>query len=177
MTQFSLHSAETAPEAARPILNEAQQNYGFIPNLMRVMAESPATLEGYTTLMGIFEKTSFDATEKQAILLAVSAENGCHYCLAAHGTIAAMQGVPRDVIDAVSQGQTLADERLDVLVRLTRSLVATRGWPEGALVEQFLALGYSQAQYLEIVLGVALKTLSNYVNRAADTPIDEAFAA
>ena len=177
MPQFTLHSAETAPEAARPILDNVQRGFGFVPNLIRVMAESPATAEAYTTLMGLFEKSAFDAIEKEVILLAVSKENECGYCLAAHGKVAAMKGVPAVVIAAIRSGASIADERLQLLVQLVRSIVGTRGWPDQALVEKFYALGYARQHYLEIVLAVAMKTLSNYVNHAADTPLDEAFAA
>ena len=177
MTRFPLHSAETAPEAAKPILNNVERGFGFVPNLMRVMAASPATLEAYTTLMGLVEKSAFNAIEKEVIVLAVSKENACAYCLAAHGKVAAMKGVPPAVIAAIGAGAPIADERLQLLVTLVRAIVGTRGWPDQALVERFYALGYTPRHYLEIVLAVAMKTLSNYVNHAANTPIDEAFAA
>lgn len=177
MTQFTLHSAETAPEAARPILNNVQKGFGFVPNLMRIMAGSPETLEAYTTLMRLFERTSFDKKEKEVILLAVSQENGCDYCLAAHSTTAVMKGVPQDFIDAIRSDRSLTDERLDVLVSLVRSIVSSRGWPDAELVERFSDLGYSNQQYLELLLAVSLKTLSNYVNHAADTPVDQEFKA
>ena len=106
----------------------------------------------------------------------MSKENECGYCLAAHDKVAAMKGVPPAVIAAIRAGAPIADERLQLLVTLVRSIVGTRGWPDQALVETFYALGYTQRHYLEIVLAVAMKTLSNYVNHAADTPIDEAFA-
>ena len=177
MTRFPLHTLETAPEAAKPILHNVQRSYGFIPNLIAIMAQSPATAEAYTTLMGLFEKSAFEEIEKQLILLAVSKENECSYCLAAHGKVAAMKGVPAALIQAVRAGVPIADERLQLLVALVRSIVATRGWPEPALSERFFELGYTPQHYLEIVLAVALKTLSNYVNHAANTPLDEAFAA
>jgi uncharacterized peroxidase-related enzyme len=177
MSKFSLHSIDTAPGASKTILVDVQKSFGFVPNLMRVMAESPPTLQAYTTLMRLFEKSAFDTTEKEIILLAVSKENECGYCLSAHAKVAAMKGVPLEVIEAVRAGAPLADGRLQLLVELVRSIVATRGWPDQALVERFYALGYTQQQHLEIVFAVAMKTLSNYVNHAADTPIDEALAA
>ena len=74
-------------------------------------------------------------------------------------------------------GAPVADERLQLLVELVRSIVSTRGWPDQSLVERFYGLGYTHQHYLEIVLGVTMKTLSNYINHAADTPVNEAFAA
>ena len=177
MTRFPLHTLETAPAAAKPVLHGVQKNLGFIPNLVAIMASSPATAEAYTTLMGLFEKSAFNTIEKQVILLAVSKENECGYCLSAHAKLAAMKGVAPAVIAAVRNGVPLADERLQALVALVRTIVRTRGWPEPALSERFFALGYTHQHYLELVLAVTFKTLSNYVNHAANTPLDEAFAA
>ncbi len=60
---------------------------------------------------------------------------------------------------------------------LTRSVVETRGWPTEAAKEAFFAAGYGASEYLEVIVGVTVKTLSNYVNHAADTPLDTAFEA
>lgn len=177
MSNFHLHSIDSAPEASGTILTNVQKSLGFVPNLMRVMAESPPALEAYTTLMRLFEKSAFDTTEKQAILLAVSSENGCGYCLSAHSKLAAMKGVRQEIISAVRAGAPVADERLQALVELVRSIVRTRGWPDQELVDRFYGFGYTQQHYLEVVLAVTFKTLSNYVNHAADTPVDEALAA
>ncbi len=175
MTTFPLHSSETAPEASKELLNSAQKRLGFVPNLMRVMAEVPVTLEAYQTLMALFEKTSFSPTETEVVTLSVSNTNGCDYCLAAHSTVAAMKKVPADVIKAAATGGDLADAKLDALAKLTRSIVETRGWPEETLLEAFYGQGYTTANYLELLVGVTMKTLSNYVNHQANTPIDEAF--
>ncbi len=175
MTTFPLHSTETAPEASKDLLNGAQKMLGFVPNLMRVMAEAPVALEAYQTLMGLFEKTSFSATEKEVITLSMSKANGCDYCLAAHSTVATMKKVPVDIIEAARTGATIDGSTLDVLARLTRQIAETRGWPEEVLVEEFYGQGYTPKNYLELLVGVTMKTLSNYVNHRANTPIDEVF--
>jgi alkylhydroperoxidase family enzyme len=54
--------------------------------------------------------------------------------------------------------------------------VEQRGWVEPDQMNDFLDAGYSSQQALEVVLGIGLKTLSNYTNHLADTPLDEAFA-
>ncbi len=146
-----------------------------MPNLFRVMAEAPAAAEAYTTIMGIFENSSLSDAEKQTVLLSASLANECDYCMAAHSTIAAMKGVPTEIIDALRSGTTLPDTRLDAVAVLTRSVVETRGWPSEAAKEAFFAAGYGASEYLEVIVGVTVKTLSNYVNHAADTPVDDAF--
>ena len=59
MSIFSIHTEQTAPEASRAILEGAKAKYGFLPNLLGGLAESPAALEAYVTLSGIFDKSSF----------------------------------------------------------------------------------------------------------------------
>ena len=177
MTTFPVHSLDTAPDASKPILIAVQKSFGFVPNLYRVMAEAPAAAEAYASLMDIFGRTSFTATEKQTVLLSVSYVNGCEYCVAAHSTVAAMQKVPAKVIESLRNGTPIEDPRLEALARLTREIVETRGWPSEEAKSAFTAAGFAAAQYLEVVLGVTLKTLSNYINHAADTPLDDAFSA
>lgn len=173
---YQVHTAETAADSAREILAGAQKHYGFVPNLLGTMAEAPALLKAYTTLSRIFEESSFDAAERQVVLLTVSYENGCDYCIAAHSVIAEMQRVPGPVVAAIRDGQPIPDPKLQALRRFTAAVVGTRGQPSDAEVDAFVAAGYGRQQVLEVVLGVGIKTLSNYTNHIAETPLDTAFA-
>ncbi len=177
MTTFPVHSSETAPEGSKPILAAVQKKFRFVPNLFRVMAEAPAAGEAYMAVMDIFERSSLSDAEKQTVLLSVSFVNGCDYCMAAHSTVAGMKNVPAEIIEALRSGTALPDPKLDALAVLTRSIVETRGWPTEAAKEAFFAAGYGTREYLEVIVGVTVKTLSNYVNHAADTPLDTAFEA
>ncbi len=175
MTTFPVHSSETAPEGSKPVLAAAQKKFGFVPNLIRVLAEAPAAAEAYTTIMDIFERSSLSDAEKQTVLLSVSFVNECEYCVAAHTMVAGMKNVPAEIIEALRSGTTLPDPKLDALAVLTRSIVETRGWPTEAAKGAFFAAGYGTGEYLEVIVGVTVKTFSNYVNHAADTPLDPAF--
>ena len=143
MTTFPIHTIESAPEASKPLLEKAQKQIGFIPNLLGALAEAPAALETYQALGPLFEKASFSPTETEVITLSVSVTNGCDYCLAAHSTIANMKKVPAGVIEAARVGATLNDPKLEALAQLTRNVVETRGWPEEELLAEFHAQGYT----------------------------------
>ncbi len=175
MTMFPVHSTVTAPDEAKPILAKAQKKFGFVPNLIGVLAEAPAAAEAYLAVMEIFEKTSLSDAEKQTVLLSASHVNGCEYCMAAHSTVASMKKVPAGIIEALRSGTTLPDARLDALAELVRSVVVTRGWPTEDAKEGFYAAGYGTREYLEVILGVSVKTLSNYANHETGTPLDAAF--
>lgn len=151
------------------------ERYGIVPNLFGVLAEAPTAIKAYFSLSGIFEQSSFTPLEQQVVLLAVSIENRCEYCVAAHSAIAKRSGVPDDVLSALRQGRPLPDARLNALYRLTRMLVEKRGLVSNADVSDFLDAGFSRANLLEIIVGIAQKTLSNYVNHIAATPVDAPF--
>jgi len=176
MTEFTIHTAQTAPERARPILEGAEKALGFVPNLYGVLAESPAALEAYTTLSKIFETSSFDATERQIVYLTTNFENGCNYCMAAHSFLADMQKIDPEVTAALRDGRPIADPKLNALSQFTAQVHRNRGWVSDADTEAFLNAGYTTAHVIEVLLGVAHKTLSNYVNHLAKTPVDDAFA-
>jgi len=173
---YTVHTPETAPEVARETLAGAKKAFGFVPNLLGVMAEAPALVKAYTTLSRIFDETSFSPAERQVVLLTVSYENGCEYCIAAHSVIAGMQKVPADVVGAIRDGKPIADAKLEVLRRFTAAVTKTRGWPSEDETTAFVNVGYTKAQVLEVILGVGMKTLSNYTNHIAKTPLDGAFA-
>jgi uncharacterized peroxidase-related enzyme len=175
MPKFPIHDMSTAPGASRQVLEQSQKSLGFVPNLYAMLAESPAMLKGYATLSAIFEGTSLSATERQTVLLAVSAENGCEYCVAAHTAIAGMQGVSPAVVKSLRDGEALADPKLQALREFTREVVRSRGLPGEAAIAAFFQAGYTKTHVLDVILGVGLKTMSNYANHIAATPLDVAF--
>jgi len=177
MTQFDMHTIETAPEGSKKILEGVTAKFTFLPNLIGKMAEAPATLEAYTTLAGIFDKADLSATERQVIMMTVNRLNGCTYCMAAHSTISRMTGVTDDVIEALRTNTVIADPKLEALRQFTIVMHETRGWPTDEAVQAFLAVGYTKQTMLEVVLGISYKTISNYTNHLAHTPVDDAFSA
>jgi len=176
MADFKPLTLQTADPAGRKVLEQVQENYGFIPNLLGNMAHAPATAKGYLALGQLVGETSFDATEQQVILLAVSRYNQCEYCVGAHSAISAMEKLPADVIESIRSDEPIADSKLEALRTFTTRVVDQRGWLSDEDIGDFLAAGYSRAQILEVVLGVAMKTISNYTNHIAGTELDAAFA-
>ena len=129
-------------------------------------------------LDGVFEKGSFTALERQLILLAASVENNCNYCIAAHSTIAKgfLHAAP-ETVSAIRTTTPVAERKIDALVNLTREIVRERGFAKEETIEAFLSAGYRKEQVMELLLGVALKTISNYLDHISPTPLDKAFEA
>lgn len=177
MFTFPVYSTDSAPEAAKESLAQAKRAFGFVPNLLGVLAQAPQALKAYVTLSSLFSKSSLSPTEQQVVLLTVSFENECHYCMAAHTAVAKMSGLSDEVVSALRSGEPLGDSKLEALRDFTRKIVKTRGWIGERDARQFAAAGYHEQQVLEVILGVTMKTLSNYTNHIAQTPLDPAFEA
>lgn len=175
MTNFTLHTEETAPAKSTAILKGAKKAYGFVPNLMAALAESPAALEAYVTLSGIFDKSDFTPAERQIVLMTNNRLNGCTYCMAAHSTISKMQKIPADVIETLRNGTSFTDSKLEALRVFSTQVNQNRGVLSDADIDAFIAAGYSQANVLEVILGTGLKVLSNYSNHVVNTPVDRVF--
>lgn len=111
------------------------------------------------------------------VWLTASRENTCHYCMAAHSALAQMANVEGDIIEALRDGKPLGDDRLEAVRLFTHAVIRHRGFVPEDETQVFLAAGFTQRQILDIVLGVAMKTLSNHTNHFADTPVDDAFHA
>ncbi|MDR4469561.1 MAG: carboxymuconolactone decarboxylase family protein [Nitrospira sp.] len=174
--QFQIHTQETAPETSRPTLDAARKKYGFVPNLYGVLAESPTAVQAYAAINTALEQSTLSPIEQQVVTLTVSAANGCAYCMGAHSTVAQMVRMPDDVLTALRAQQVLPDTKLNALRVLVVSIVQNRGWVPEADLEQFVAAGYGRQHLLDALTIVALKTLSNYVNHIAQTPLDPQFA-
>jgi len=171
---FVIHSVETAPIETKPALEAARKRYGFLPNLLGELASAPPALNAYLQLGELFNQTSLSPVARQVVLVTASITNNCTYCVAAHTAGLKMAGLADDQIEAVRHGQPLADPVLDALRRFTLVLVDARGWVSEEQLSAFFAAGYSRANVLEVLVGIAMKTLSNYTNHLGGTPLDHA---
>jgi uncharacterized peroxidase-related enzyme len=169
---FKLHTIETAPEASRNALAEVNKKFGRVPNFFGVTAESPAATNAYVSLSNIFQTTALTPAEQQIVILTASVENKCDYCVAAHSRGAKMAGVPEDAINAIKARTPLKDAKTEALRRLVSQIVDKRGWLSDADVQAFLNQGYSRSQLLDVMVGVSMKTLSNYINHLTGPPIE-----
>lgn len=172
---YRVYTRADAPEGSQALLGGIEKAFGFVPNMLGTMAGAPTVLEGYQTLGALFDKTSLSATERQVVMLTTSAVNRCEYCVSAHTALSAMQKVPDDVVAAIRTGGEIADPRLEALRRFTADVVVSRGNPSPAALDALAAEGYGHAQILEILLGVGLKSIANYINHIAETQVDSAF--
>ena len=174
--KFEQHTVESAPQEVKEELAEAQAMYGSIPNLYRGLANAPAALKIYLNFNKTMKEMAYlTPVEQQVVYLTVSAENGCTYCVGAHSTLATMAQMPADMLEELRQEGSLSDTKFNALRNFALALMEHQGWmPEAELVV-FQEAGYDQRHVLEVITLLAQKTMSNYFNHNAQTPLDEMF--
>jgi uncharacterized peroxidase-related enzyme len=175
--QLEKLSIEKSEPLARTTLEAVRQKLGMVPNIYAYMANAPGLLETYRVGYEEFRQGSgFTPVEQEVVFLSISHENGCEYCMAAHSFLADVQSkVPAEQTEALREGRDIPDARLQALSRFTRVLVQKRGRPSKAELDEFRGAGYTDAQVLQIILALGVKTLSNYTNHVCGTPVDSAF--
>ncbi len=171
MTQFPLHTPSTAPTPSKAILSQIANAGAEAPNLVRALAEAPAALTGFQQLKAAFANSSLSPLEQEVVYISVAKANECHYCTAQTGAFDSSPEA-QAAADAIRGERPIRDPRLQVLRRFAMAMTSQRGWVSDTHIEDFLAAGYSRAQVLEVISGIALATLSSYVNHVAATPID-----
>lgn len=165
-------SIETAPEAAKPLLEAVKKQLGVVPNLFRTVANSPAGLEGYLGLNGALAKGRLEARTRERIALAVAEINGCGYCLSAHTYLAKNLAKLDDAEITANRNGASNDPKADAAVRFAAKIAQARGNVSDEDLRAVKLAGYDDGEVIEIVLHVALNTLTNYVNEVAKTEID-----
>lgn len=175
--ELPAQTPESTDGKAKAMLETAKARLGFVPKMYANMVNSPGLLETYLLGYERFRNEGgFAPAEQEVVFLAISRFNGCTYCMAAHSMIGAkMSKVPADALQALRTGTPIPDAKLEALSTFTRQLVDSRGSPTPAQLSAFRQAGYTDRHALEIVLAIAVKTLSNYSNHLLHTEVDPAF--
>ncbi len=174
--EFKVHDKNTAPEGSKALLAKAEQAIGMVPNLLGMLAESPLALNAYMTLDGLRRESALTRAEQQLVLLAISVDNRCTYCVAAHTGLARQDKLPDEAIEALRAGKPVPGEKLEALRRFVLVLKEKQGWVGDSELADFTAAGFERQHVLDVITLLAMKTISNFANHIAQTPLDEAFA-
>ena len=169
---FPLLDETSAPKGALEALAKTKMNFGMIPNVEKVMALAPQLLSGYAYMWDLFGTTTFTPIERQVVFMTANFENECNYCVPWHSMPAKSAGMEKSEIEALRSGAPLAESKLEALRAFTRTLIANRGKAAEAELQVFFNAGYSDAQAPEVILGLAIKLISNYTNSIAGTLLD-----
>jgi uncharacterized peroxidase-related enzyme len=165
-------TVNAAPAASQPMLEAVTKRLGSAPNMFRLMANSPAALEGYLALTAALEKGMLPAPTRERIALAVAEINGSNYCLSAHGKLGKNLAKLDDAEITANRDGRSNDPKADAAVKFAAKVARERGHISEADLRAVKAAGYDDAQVIEIIQHVALNVFTNYVNLVAQTDID-----
>lgn len=164
MSDFTFHTTENTTGERQEILKGIQKGYGFVPNLFGYMAEAPIAVKAYLQLNELLAQSSLPPAQLQVALLTSSVVNSCDFCTAAHRAIGKKSGANQQSLDAIHQGTEIEDPQDRALFAMTKSIIDNRGWVEQSEIEAFIAAGFTHQNYMELIVVVTIKTLSNYAN-------------
>jgi len=175
--KFELHTIDSAPESVKADLELAQKTYGNIPNLYRGLANHPAALKIYLKFNENLKEFGYlQPVEQQIVYIIASAENNCTYCVGAHSVLANMVNISEPTFTELRELKPLSDPKLNALRNFTLSVMKNNGWVPDTDIKDFQDAGYNQQHVLEVLTILAQKTLSNYFNHLALTPLDDMFS-
>jgi len=166
MSRIPALTLEQAPAASVPLLEGVKKSIGILPNVFKTLAHSPAALGSYLQFSQAFGKNSLSAVERESIALATSQVNECEYCLAAHTLFGGKAGMSAESIRSARDG------KLDAYTTLARQISSSHGRVNDADLAAARAAGLTDAKIIEVVMQVALLTVTNYVNNVAATDVD-----
>jgi AhpD family alkylhydroperoxidase len=176
MVEYEIHRVESAPGRSGALLQGMKEAMGMVPNLAAAMAESPELLDSFLQVRQIYTSGTFTPQEIQVLSLTAAYENACAWCMAFHSRAAENEGVAASTIDALRHGQTPEDPRLAALSDFARAMVRNHGAVPDDRLARFLDAGYTRAQAMEVVVGMAFSLMANYAGHLADPPLDAPFA-
>jgi uncharacterized peroxidase-related enzyme len=171
MSRFEKIDATAATGRTKELLDSVKQKFGMAPNITRVMANSPAVLEGYLSFSGALAGGTLDPQLRERIAIAVASANECDYCLAAHTAAGKMMGLSREELTAAQQAESVG-EKESIAMRFATKLVRERGWVDDEDVNSLRQAGFDDGQIVEIIAVTVLNIFTNYFNHVAETEID-----
>jgi uncharacterized peroxidase-related enzyme len=170
-TRIETLNPETTTGKSKELFDAVQKKLGFIPNLIKVFGNSPATLQTYLSLGELTGSGTFSNKFREQLALAIAEENSCNYCLSAHTAIGKMNGLTDE--QTVNNRQGIAnDSKIQAGLQFAQDVTKNRGQVSSEAINAVKSAGYGDGEILEIVLNVVSNTLTNYVNHIAQTEVD-----
>ncbi|EIN02202.1 alkylhydroperoxidase AhpD core [Paraburkholderia hospita] len=177
MSRLKLHTIESAPEASRPFVQKALAINGFLPNLIASLANAPTALETYLTVAEINGRSGLTLAEREVVQITAAGIHGCGFCVAGHTIVALKKAqLAESLVEEARNQLPISDARLNAVAVFTRAVIATRGAVSDDELASFRAAGFTEANALEVILGVSLATLCNFANNLSRNELNPQFA-
>ena len=177
VTDFPVHTIDSAPERSQPALRQLQSAFGLIPNLIGAMSTSPILIDSLVGLFGKVHGGSFTEAQVQTVLLTDAVTNASTWAVAFHTTLALKEGIDPADVQAIREGRLPKDRKFAALSALAKTMIEKRGHLNDDDVDRFLAAGFGKDHLLEVIAAVAASTITNYTGSITKPPVEAPFEA
>jgi len=171
MSRLPAIQTEAATGKAKTLLEGIQAKLKITPNMVRVMASSPAALQGYLSFSGALAGGVLAHQVGEQIALAVGEQNACQYCVSAHTALGKMAGLSESESEAARSGHS-ASPKIEAALHFAHEVVAKKGLMADADFAAVRSAGWNDAEIAEIIAHVALNIFTNYFNNATEVEVD-----
>ena len=175
MTNFPVHTIESAPEGSKPALQKLQSAFGMIPNLIGAMSTSPVLINSLVGLFGNVHGGSFTEAQVQVVLLTDAVTNASPWAVALHTALALKEGIDPADVQAIREGRLPKDGKFAALSGLAKTMIEKRGRLDDEDINRFRAAGFGKDHLLEVIAAVAASTITNYTGSITRPPLEAPF--
>src|SRR6201998_2224979 len=172
MPNYPIHTIASAPETAKPALEQLQKAFGVLPNLPAVIANSPKLINSLVGLFGQVHSPGLSEAENQIVLLTDAVTNSSAYAVAFHTALAHENGISPEETNAIRERRAPKDQRFAALSTLAKSLIEKRGHLGEQELNAFLDAGFTKEQIMEVITIVAASTITNYAATITNPPLE-----
>lgn len=172
---FKMDEASNESQEVKEVFDWYKENFGFVPNLLKVLSASPAALRSYwLTQLQLQQYGLLSAEEHNVVQMSTAVENKCKYCSSGHHMIGEMNfNSAEQDLQALRNETKLSTEKFDALRAFTMEVYRNKGRVSDSVLDTFLSQGYTRAQAVEVVANISVKVLSNLTNQLALTELDQ----
>ncbi|NLX95541.1 MAG: carboxymuconolactone decarboxylase family protein [Rhodopirellula sp.] len=155
----------------RKILDEVQSSMGMTPNLFRIMANSPAVLEGFVSLRNCLENGVLEPSLREQVCLSVAEANRSEYCVAGHAAIGKTIGLSDEEIMDARHAQS-PDSKVQAALAFAWEVADHRGDVMDSDIIRLRDAGYTEEEIAEIIGLVGLNTFGDYFAEVTQPAFD-----
>jgi uncharacterized peroxidase-related enzyme len=153
------------PDDIREIYEKNREKIGFVPNVFRAYARRPEHFRAFMAYHDVLMKgpSGLSRAEREAIVVVVSSENRCQYCMVAHGAALRIIGKDPIVAEQIANNWRTADipPRLKAMLGFA-SRVNERGFSANEHeIDQLHLAGFSDDDVWDIASIAAFFGFSN----------------
>lgn len=165
MSRINIINNEEANDEQLQLLKAIEKDMEGVPDLLRVLANSPVALRAYLGLVGIADNSDIDPRTRERIGLAIAQQNDSEYSISTHSTAGRKAGLTQVEMNINRRG-TSQNQKAAAAVQFARSLAKNMGNVADEELVEFKKAGYSEAELVEIITLVGLYNLNNLVSNA-----------